>query len=92
MALVILIRELGPNWRVITFTVVLYELILHSTPSSSCNIANVLLTNILEVDQVLATYLKFLERIYHLNVQDVYEVKRLIPVSPHPSYCPNDAG
>jgi hypothetical protein len=85
MGVVILIRELGPNWRAIIFTLVLYEVILHSTLPRSHNIANPFLMSILDADQVLEPYLKFLERIYYLNVQDVYNVKRLIPVLLHPS-------
>jgi len=33
-----------------------------------------------DMDSILTTYLTFLERIYFLQVENAYDVKRLIPV------------
>lgn len=76
-----LIRELGPNWRIVTFTLVLYELIPHSIPAGTAQSFTLAYLN-LDAHKVLVPYLEFLERIYSLNVQDAYDVKRLIPVTP----------
>jgi hypothetical protein len=33
--IVVLVRKLGPNWRIITFTSLLYELVPHAIQSTS---------------------------------------------------------
>src|SRR5277367_6504627 len=71
---------MGENWRMITFTLLLYELIPHIMTCIS------LVSSILTVaakanfDGILAKYVDLVETLRFHQVENAYTVKRLIPV------------
>jgi hypothetical protein len=73
------IRQLGQNWRMITYTALLYELIPYSMPSNS-PLKQLTVVENPEFNKIMTMYMNLLERIYSLGVEDANTVKRLIPV------------
>src|SRR5277367_3747541 len=71
---------MGENWRMITFTLLLYELIPHIMTCIS------LVSSILTVaakanfDSILAKYVNLVETLRFHQVENAYAVKRLVPV------------
>jgi hypothetical protein len=85
--LVTLIRIVGQNWRMITFTALLYDLIPFTmTSTSSSDILNPVEKR--NFDVTLEMYMSFIETIYSHHVENAYEVKRLIPVPPFKLFSP----
>jgi hypothetical protein len=78
--IVTLVRELGPHWRMITFTSLLYEMVPHTIKSILLIHAIEKVVNKSKLDGILQTYLSFVETIYSHHVENAYTVKRLIPV------------
>jgi len=65
---VVLVRHLGKYWRMITFTTLLYDLVPYA-----------ITVNKPKFDYLIASFMAFLERLRVLNVENAYDVQRLVP-------------
>ena len=75
-----LVRDLGDNWRMITFTLLLYELIPHIMTCISPVSRILTVAAKANFDSILAKHITLVEILRFHQVENAYAVKRLIPV------------